>query len=83
MYKEVVNKVLLYGGESWVVTDVMLKALEGLHHGYSEYCRGNSLESHGGGMGVVISGGGLVVGGYVANKRVHSGATGYHCRVYG
>ena len=32
MYKEVVNTVLLYGSESWVVTDAMLKVMEGFHH---------------------------------------------------
>ena len=32
MYNVVVQTVLLYGRNSWVVTDVMLKVLEGFHH---------------------------------------------------
>ena len=32
MYKAVVQIVLLYGSESWVVMDAMLKMLEGFHH---------------------------------------------------
>ena len=32
MYKAVVQTVLLYGRRSWVVTEAMLKVLEGFHH---------------------------------------------------
>ena len=32
MYKAVAKLVILYGSESWVVTGVMLKVLEGFHH---------------------------------------------------
>ena len=32
MYKAVVQMVLLYGIESWVVTDTRLKVLGGFHH---------------------------------------------------
>ena len=32
MYKAVVQTVLLYMIESWVVTEAMLKVLEGFHH---------------------------------------------------
>ena len=32
MYKAVVQTVLLYGRESWVVTNEMLKVLVGFHH---------------------------------------------------
>ena len=32
MYKVVVNMVLLYRSESWVVTDAIIKVLEGFHH---------------------------------------------------
>ena len=32
MYKAVVQTVLLYKIESWSVTEVMLKVLEGFHH---------------------------------------------------
>ena len=32
MYKGVVHMVLLYRGESWVVTDEILKVMEGFHH---------------------------------------------------
>ena len=32
MYKSVVQIVLLFESESWVVADAMLKALQGLHH---------------------------------------------------
>ena len=32
IFKAVVQMVLLYGSESWVVTYVMLKVLEGFHH---------------------------------------------------
>ena len=31
MYKAVVQLVLLYGSESWVVTRAMVKVLEGFH----------------------------------------------------
>lgn len=31
-YKAVVQSVLLYGSETWVITPVMLRALEGFHH---------------------------------------------------
>ena len=32
MYKLVAHKVLLYGIDSWVVTDAMLKVLMGFHY---------------------------------------------------
>ena len=32
MYKVVVQVVLLYERESWVVTDVMMVVLDGFHH---------------------------------------------------
>ena len=32
MYKAVVQTVLIYGSGSWVVTDVILKLLEGFHY---------------------------------------------------
>ena len=32
MYKAVSYTVLLYGSKSWVVTEAMLKILEGFHH---------------------------------------------------
>ena len=32
MYTAVAQKVLLYGSKSWVVTEAMLKILEGFHH---------------------------------------------------
>ena len=32
MYKEMVYIVLLYGSDSWVVTDTIMKVLEGFHH---------------------------------------------------
>ena len=32
VYKVVVQMVLLYGSDSWVVTEAMLKVLEGFHH---------------------------------------------------
>ena len=32
MYNAVVQIVLIYGSESWVVKDTMLKVLEGFHH---------------------------------------------------
>ena len=32
VYKAVVKEVMLYRSEIWVLTDVMLKVLEGFHH---------------------------------------------------
>ena len=32
MYKAVVHTVLIYGSGSWVVTDVILKVVDGFHH---------------------------------------------------
>ena len=32
MYKALAQKVLLYGSESWVLMEVMLKLMEGFHH---------------------------------------------------
>ena len=32
LYTEVVKSVLLYGSKSWVVTEVTLKLIQGLHH---------------------------------------------------
>ena len=33
MYKALVQAVLLYGGKSWVVTDIIMTVLEGFHYG--------------------------------------------------
>ena len=40
MYKTVDQLVLLYGSESWVVTGVMLKFLEGFYHQVSKRITG-------------------------------------------
>ena len=32
IYKELVQAVILYGSERWVVTDAMMTVLEGFHH---------------------------------------------------
>ena len=32
LYKEVVQAVLIYGGNIWVVTDAMMKVMELFHH---------------------------------------------------
>ena len=32
LYKAVVHKVLIYNRDGWVVTDVILKVMEGVHH---------------------------------------------------
>ena len=32
LYKKVVQEVLIYGNESWVITGKMTKVLEGLHN---------------------------------------------------
>ena len=32
MYKAVFQTVLIYGSDSWVVMDAILKVLEGFHH---------------------------------------------------
>ena len=32
MYKALFQEMLLYGSESWVVTDAMMTVLEGFHH---------------------------------------------------
>ena len=32
LYKEVVQTVMLYGRDSWVVMEAMMKVLEALHH---------------------------------------------------
>ena len=39
MYKAVVQKLLLYGSESRVITDTMIKVLEGFHHQISRRIR--------------------------------------------
>ena len=40
MYKAVVQSVLLYVSEIWVVTGKMLKALEGFHHRAEQWIMG-------------------------------------------
>ena len=42
MYKAVVQAVLLYGSEIWVVTDVMMTVLEGFHHMIARWITGMS-----------------------------------------
>ena len=42
MYKAVVHTMLLYGRESWVVIDVMLKFMEGFHHQVAQRIAGMS-----------------------------------------
>ena len=42
MYRAVFQMVLIYGSESWVVTDVMLKVLEGFHHRVARCIEGMS-----------------------------------------
>ena len=42
MYRAVFQMVLIYGSESWVVTDVMLKVLEGFHHRVARWIEGMS-----------------------------------------
>ena len=48
----------------------------------SSDCRDVISESRGGGMGLVISGGGIGGCGSVANEGVNSEATGHHCGIY-
>ena len=40
IYKELVQAVILYGSERWVVTDAMMTVLEGFHHRISEQIAG-------------------------------------------
>ena len=40
--KAVVQTVLLFGSDSWVVTEIMLKVLEGLHHRVARMIAGMS-----------------------------------------
>ena len=40
MYKTVVQLVLLYGSNSWVVTGEMLKVLEEFHHQVAQWITG-------------------------------------------
>ena len=83
MYKAVVQMVLLYGIESWVVTDTMLKVLGGFHHQVDWWIAGISALKFGeGGVGVVIGGRGLGGGGDLSNEGLHWEAEGYHCRIY-
>ena len=42
IYKAVVQMVLLYGSKSWVVTEVMLKVMEGFHHWVAQRISGMS-----------------------------------------
>ena len=42
MYKSVVQTLLLYGSESWVVTGAMLKVMEGFHHRLAQRIAGMS-----------------------------------------
>ena len=81
MYNVVVHTVILYGSKSWVVTEVMLKVMEGFHHWVAQRISGMSYR-HGGGMGVVIYGEGLVDEGAVANEGVYSESAEYHCGIY-
>ena len=67
MYKAVVQTVLLYRREIWVLTETILKILEGFHHCVAQRTAGMSHRRVGGGMGVLIYGGGLGGGGDVEN----------------
>ena len=42
VYKVVVQMVLLYGSDSWVVTEAMLNVLEGFHHRVAQKIAGIS-----------------------------------------
>ena len=42
MYNVVVHTVILYGSKSWVVTEVMLKVMEGFHHWVAQRISGMS-----------------------------------------
>ena len=42
MYKEVIQKVLIYGSKSWVLTEAILKALEVFHHWEAQIISGMS-----------------------------------------
>ena len=44
IYKAVIQTVLLYISESWVVTDEMLKVLEGLYHQVDQRITGMSSQ---------------------------------------
>ena len=44
IYKAVIQTVLLYISESWVVTDAMLKVLEGLYHQVDQRITGMSSQ---------------------------------------
>ena len=82
MYKVVVQTVLLYGRDSWVGTDVMIKVLEGFHHRVAWQITGMTTWQVGEGVGVVIDGGALGGRGSVSNEGVQLEAAGYHCGVY-
>ena len=88
IYNVLIQTVLLYRSESWVVMDVMMRVLEGFHHQVSQRISGMSYWKFGvgvgvgDGMGVVIGGGGLGGVRDVANEGVHLEASGYHSRIY-
>ena len=42
IYKMVVQTVLIYGRKSWLMTDAILKVLEGLHHIVTRRIEGNT-----------------------------------------
>ena len=44
MYKTVVQIMLLYGSESWVVTGVVLIFLEGFHHRFARWISGMTAQ---------------------------------------
>ena len=46
-YKEVVQVVMLYGSEIWVITDVMMKVLEGFHHRIDKRIMGKTVRKVG------------------------------------
>ena len=47
MYKEMVQTVLLYGRERWVVTEVMLTVLEGFNNQVARKIVGKTAQSSG------------------------------------
>ena len=49
IYKPVVQLVLLYGSEIWVVTDVMMTVLEGFHHRIARRIEGMIVKNGNGG----------------------------------
>ena len=83
MYKVVFQMVILYGRKSWVVTEAMLKVLEGFHNQVTRSIAGMSdFRVREGGVGVVIGGTGIGCGEDMANKGVHLEAAVYHCGIY-